>query len=320
MTQLVKETGCDYQTFLEELTEMVKDRMGEEYTARIYKVAKNNSLELDSLVILKEGRNIAPNIYLLPYYEAYMNGANILELTDQLCNIYRNCETPVIQGDLFSSFEGLKSFVFYRLVSYEKNKKLLEKTPHIKYLDLAITFYCLVRNDEDGIGTIRINDDHMLLWQSSIQELYELSVQNTSRLFPAKIRSMDEVIYDMLKQDLEGSGDDKASEEILSSFLTECKAKDQQRMYVLTNEKGINGATCLMYYDILKDFSGKLGTDLFILPSSIHEVILVPYDKSITRESLSDMVIEVNLTQVAEDEVLSDRVYFYSRENNSITM
>lgn len=320
MTQIIKEVGTDYQTFLEEFTELVKDRMGEEYTARIYKVAKNNSLELDSLVLLKEGRNIAPNIYLLPYYEAYVNGASILDLRDQLCSIYQNCETPVIQGDLFSSFEGLKSFVFYRLVSYEKNKKLLEKTPHIKYLDLAITFYCLVRNDEDGIGTIRINDDHMRLWQSSIQELYELSIQNTSRLFPAAIRSMDEVICDMLKQDLEDGGDEMASEEMLSSFLTDCKANDKQRMYVLTNEKGINGATCLMYNNILMGLAEKLGTDLFILPSSIHEVILVPYDKSISRESLTEMVKEVNLTQVAEDEVLSDRVYFYSRENNAITM
>lgn len=320
MTQLVKETSSDYQTFLEEFTELVKDRMGKEYTARVYKVTKNNSLELDSLVLLKEGRNIAPNIYLLPYYEAYLNGANILDLTDQLCSIYEKCETPVIQEDLFNSFEELKPFVFYRLVSYEKNKKLLEKTPHIKYLDLAITFYCLVRNDDDGIGTIRINDDHMKLWRSTIQELYELSVQNTCKLFPAAIRSMDEVIYDMLKQDLESSGDEMPSDEILSSFLTDCKARDKQRMYVLTNEKGINGATCLMYNNILKDFAGKIGTDLFILPSSIHEVILVPYDKSITRESLSEMVKEVNLTQVAEDEVLSDRVYFYSCENNAVTM
>jgi hypothetical protein len=91
-------------------------------------------------------------------------------------------------------------------------------------------------------------------------------------------------------------------------------------MYILSNFKGINGASCLLYENVLSEFAQLIQSDFYILPSSIHEIILVPYDKAILKEALAEMVEEVNRTQVSGDEVLSDRVYFYSRKNNSLTM
>jgi hypothetical protein len=317
MQQVLNETACDYNSFINELTTMVKEMMGEEYTARIYKVTKNNSLELDSLVLLKEGKSFAPNIYLLPYYEAYMEGIDMKELAERLCKIYHSCTAPIADEEFSYTFDDMKQNFIYRLVTYEKNRKLLETIPHVKFLDLAVTYHCLVHDDKNGIGTIRITNEHLKFWDTSPEELQQYAVRNTKRLFPPVIRSMEEVIKSMLSDDC--FDDNELSEDLYQDILGK-RYTDRHRMFILSNPKGINGATCLLYTNVLKKFSDRLQSDLYILPSSIHEIILIPYEKTITREALAAMVKDVNHTQVASDEVLSDRVYYYSRENNSITM
>jgi hypothetical protein len=319
MLQVVKETLSDYDSFVNELTGTVKKIMGEEYSAKIYKVTKNNSLELDSLVLLKKGKNFAPNLYLQPYYEAYLEGTDIKELADRLCGIYQHCTVPVIEEEFSYSFEDMKPFIIYRLVSFEKNKKLLEQVPHIKYLDLAITFYCLVRDDDNGIGTIRITNDHMQLWNTTVQEIHALASGNTKTFFPSTIRSMEEVINSMLADEMLQDREKLQTDLFPFPFDSDIN-KHQHKMYILSNFKGINGASCLLYENVLSEFAQLIQSDFYILPSSIHEIILVPYDKTILKEALAEMVEEVNRTQVSGDEVLSDRVYFYSRKNNSLTM
>lgn len=315
--QQLRESICDYESFVRDFTEMVKEMMGKDYTVNLYKVTKNNSLELDSLVLLKAGSSLAPGIYLLPYYKEYESGTDILELAGKLCDYYRSCETPAIGDDFIYSFEKIKRKITYRLVNYDKNKKLLDNIPHIKYLDLAVTYHCLIQNNESGIAAIRITNEHISKWNISIRELHKLAVINTKREFPPLIRTMDEVISSILS--LETSKDIKANADMLLQDVrihTDVESKD--RMYVLSNSMGINGATCLLYNNVLKKFSDKLQANLFILPSSIHEVILIPDNGNINKEELASMVRDINRTQVACDEVLSDRVYFYSGVNNAI--
>lgn len=316
MVQVLKETCSEYCVFSKEITTLVSQMMGEEYSARILKVTKNNSLVLDSLVLLKAGKNFAPNIYLLPYYEAYRKGVSMKELAERLCDIYHNCSTPISDEDFSYHYDDMKSNIIYRLVNYDKNKKLLEKVPHVKFLDLAVTFHCLVHNDMDGIGTIRITNEHLEAWKITLKELLKSATVNTKKRFPPQIRSMDEVIRQMLREEV-------SQEEIpveLQDSLMNDEYDSKTKMYILSNSQGINGATSLIYLDVLKEFAEHHKSDFFILPSSIHEVILVPYDKTISKESLTEMVKDVNRTQVACDEVLSDKVYYYSRENNAISV
>lgn len=320
MIQVLKEKSIDYDFFIEEIMKRVKKNMGESYTVRIYKVMKNNSLELDSLVVLKEGKNFAPNLYLEPYYESYLEGTPLNELAERLCYIYHHCAVPAINKKFTYSFDEMKSYIIFRLVNYEKNQSLLSQIPHIRQLDLAITFHCMVRDDDEGIGTIRITNDHIKLWDVSINDLISLAKNNTKRLFPASIRSMEEVMKGLLKEESKNSDVETLFNMGIDHMFPKDKPECQTQMYILTNQKGINGASCLLYEDILRDFSSLIHSDLYILPSSIHEIILVPNNNEINKNSLMSMVQEVNRTQVASDEVLSDRVYYYSQEKNKILM
>ncbi len=311
MVQVLRETTSDYDYFVGLLLSGVSQRMGKEYTARVYKVVKNNSLELDSLVLLKEGKNFSPNIYLQPYYEAYQEGVELSELVQRLCNVYQNSMVPIVDNTFTFTYEEMKPFIIYRIVNYDRNQTLLKKIPYIRYLDLAITYHCLVREDEEGIGTIRITNEHVKQWKTHLKELHELAAENTKRLFPEILRSMEEVIQSILSE--ETTGREAEVPEDMNPFIMSASDR-KNRMYILSNQKGINGASCLLYPNVLHKLSEQFQSDLYIFPSSIHELILVPTHDDKSSKEYSNMVREINATQVAREEVLSDCVYYFSRE------
>lgn len=313
-----------YDQFLSRIKALVKKRMGGGYLVDINHVIKNNSIQLDGLIILKDGEKITPNIYLNSYFESYLEGDSIEDIVDKIIIIYEETmdegerEAFCIQYEL----NEMKSSIIYRLVNYNKNTKLLNEIPHLRYLDLAITFHCLVKDNENGIGTIRITNKHIKDWNITLEDIAEMARINTPTLLPASIRSMNEVIIDILNKEMELQSLENSidSENEIFEVSDQMKQDTMIDMYVLSNTKGINGASCLLYPDVVKELSDKLNTDFYILPSSIHEIILVKNNDKINKNVLHEMVIDVNYTQVAEDEILSNNIYFYSRERDAVTL
>lgn len=313
-----------YDQFLIRVKTLVKKRMGGGYYVDINHVTKNNSIELDGLIILKKDEKITPNIYLNSYYENYLSGESIEDIVDEIIKIY---EDTMEEGErealcIQYEFSEMKSCIVFRLVNFNKNTKLLNEIPHIHFLDLAITFHCLVKDNEDGIGTIRITNEHIEHWNITLEELTEIARINTPNLLPASIRSMNDVILDILNKEMETQdlGNSSNDENEIENMLNQMKQDTAHDMYVLSNTKGINGASCLLYPEVVKELADELNTDFYLLPSSIHEIILVKDNGQIDKNALREMVLDVNDTQVADEEILSDSIYFYSREREAITL
>lgn len=306
--------------FLLLIKDAVKEALGEGYNVEINHVIKNNSIELDGLIVLKDQECVSPNIYLNPYYEKYLAGTSLKKIAEEIIGIYRQRKENVHYANLQICYElnEMKSRIIYRLINYEKNRKLLKDVPHIPFLDLAVTFHCLVRNHENGIGTIRITNEHMKNWNIDMEYLKKVAGWNTPVLFPPVIRSINDLILELLQEDKSFSCANPNNEKYLSD--KHIFGEKSNTMYVISNEKGINGASCLLYPGIIKNLANKLNSDLFILPSSIHEIIAVKADGSISKKAFQEMVVEVNRTQVPKEDILSDNVYFYSRKRNAITL
>lgn len=312
MFQTVNEKLLGYDLFIQQIKEKIQAVMGDKYEVMVQKVVKNNSLELDTLIVLKKGRNIAPNIYLEAYYDSYLQGTKIEEIVERLRLIYSHCAIPVISDDFTLNLEDVREYIIFRIVNYDKNEKILQEIPHKKIMDLAVTYHCLVKNNDEVIGTIRLSNDHTKDWGISAEDLDNLAYDNTVRLFPATIQDMDEVIRNYISEM-------ELPEEIIDNI---CKQdlQPEVKMFVLTNRNGVNGASCILYKNVLKNFADEINSDLVIIPSSIHEIILLPFCGRIEREELNDMVGEVNANQVPIDEVLSEHVYFYLRDRDRIVM
>jgi hypothetical protein len=255
-------------------------------------------------VIMEDGKHISPTIYLNGFYKQYQNGRTVEDIVREILRIYNeNKDNIQICPDWFQDFDRVKQTIAYKVINYSKNEKLLKKIPHKKVLDLAVVYYCLLSQSEGETATALIYNSHLEGWHVTEQQVHEIAVSNTPGLLQSQIYPLSSLIG-LVLEDL------KMEKELL--MATE--------MYVLTNNTRLNGAACIFYEDVLKKFADTLQTDLYILPSSIHEVILLPKLARYDAMNLEDMVREVNTDGVSREEVLSDNVYIYCRSDGFITM
>ena len=193
---------------IEEFTEKVRDAvekgLGNGYRVEAKEMRKNNGVILHGLMVLEEGRNVAPTIYLDTFLEAYGSGATFMSVLNRLLDICRmEVEKSSIDMEFFRSFEEVRDRICYRLIRKEGNEDLLEDIPYIGFLDLAICFYYAYHGEALGDGTVLIHNSHMELWGTSAAELFGLAKRNTKRLFPWTCQSIVEVLREMAGQDAE---------------------------------------------------------------------------------------------------------------------
>lgn len=296
----------EFTNFITLVKEEVEKRAGDNYNIKINDVIKNNGIVLSGLTVMEDDSNISPTIYLNNYFDAYEKDEISLDcVVDNVMEAYeKNKVCKSVDIKYFFDYSKVKDRIIYKLVNTKKNKKLLEDIPHINFHDLSIVFQFLIAEEPFGTATILIHNAHIRIWDVSVKELYETACQNTPRLNKYSIKGVKETIMEMLSSETnEEFGDNEFG----------IGKSDSIPMYVLSNENRINGAACMLYPELIKDFSKAVNNNLFIIPSSVHEVLLLPTENSTDSEDIKEMIREINSTQVEADEVLSDSVYYYDR-------
>lgn len=281
----------------------LREQLGNGADISIRPTVKNNGVKLTGLAIAEEGSSISPIVYLEGYYQSYVDGrACLAEIQHTILECFHASRSiSSFDTDSLACWEKARHRLAYRLVNYRDNRELLKAVPHKKFLDLAAT--CHYMADTGHPASILVQDSFLDMWGVTKEELFQATRETTPRLFPGSIRTMADVMAELAGgPNLHGLG----------------LAGD---MYVLTNRQQVYGAACILYPGLLKEFSDAIGDSFYILPSSIHEVILLPAGlASGDATELSRMVREINRTQVSREETLSDLVYSYSRASGKITM
>ena len=284
----------DYQQFVAVIKEKVAQSLGDGMSLEIRTTLKNNGRERIGLTISQGETNISPTIYLEEYYQQFEKGNSPEDIVESLLDVYHEVNFEhTWQIHSIKDFAEIQSKIVYKVISAGKNEEFLKAVPVIYYLDLAIVFYILFEVDDSGTATIPITNELMELWGTNARELYEIAKKNSPLLLPATLKPMRVVIEELLGNECE------------SCIL------DDDIMFVLTNQLRNFGAACILYGDILEQINGQLDENYYILPSSIHEVIIIPESQSPGKEQLLEMVAEINETQVDPEEVLSNQVYYY---------
>lgn len=294
----------NYQDFVQELRKTLLYFIPRDVQLDIHPVLKNNSLHLDGLVLRQDGQNMTPNFYLQDYYNQYSIGRTVDELAQDILHQWKEMEGISCRKLPDMTFANCRNYIVYRLVNAKRNQELLEEIPHIPFLDLAVTFYYLVEQNADGISSIRISNSLIEQWGVNIQTLMELASQNTPRLFPYQFHPLQQFLQTVFGV---GKAYDMASQETI-----------EVPIHLLTNTMGINGAAVWLYPDLLSKIAKVLGSNFYILPSSIHELLLLREEESITEEGLLEMVAHVNRACVLPAEILSDNIYLYDKEKNAV--
>lgn len=294
----------NYQEFILFMMEQTNQLLKPEACAEIHTALKNNNTRRTGLTIVQEGTNISPTIYLEEYYQQYQNGRALSDIVQSLVNLYQEVKFEHSwEISQVQNFQFAKSQIAYKLIHLEKNQTLLGDIPFIPHLDLAIVFFLLLETTEKGSATILITNDMLDYWGVSLEHIYCLATENTPRLLHANFSPICEVI-----------------QELLPKKLREEYIPEDNHLYVLSNQHRHFGAACILYNHMLENIAQELDDDFYVLPSSIHETIILPASHSLTKEALDAMVVEINETQVAEEEILSDHAYYYSRNERKLLL
>lgn len=302
----------NFISFTTMMKEEIMRRMEEASEVRVNEVIKNNGVVLTGLTVMEEDQNISPTIYLNDYYDAFVSGKmDETEIAEDILLVYRRHKVKNnLDVEFFTDFSCMRDRVIMKLIHAQMNEELLKDVPYISFQNLAVVFQCMVEHQECGNATILIHNAHMKLWNITVEELYQYALENTMRYYPCEIRSMKDVLLEMADHE------DINKEEIIEFT----RMPGYVPMYVLSNKGKLQGATSMLYPNVLRDFGISLGRNFYILPSSIHEVLLVPEQGDEVVEEMKNMVREINCTQVEVEEVLSNSVYFYNvKENKLIT-
>ena len=290
-----------FEEFKEYIREELSRFYQEQADVQVRKVMKNNGLCLTGISLSSDKSNLSPTVYLESYYYRYCRGESLEDMfSDIVMTFEKNALSQGFDVGEFLDFEKAGKRIFYKLVSFEKNRELLKEVPHRRVMDLAMLYAYSVSSPEMGNGSVLIRNEHMKRWESSEEELHRIAAENTPRLFEAKLCSMLEMLEDCGKN--------------LDLGLF------QDNLYVLSNVSGINGAACMLYPHILEMIGDKIQASFYLLPSSVHELIIVSGENDIYADRLLEMVREVNGCVVSLEEILSDNIYFYSREDKELNL
>lgn len=292
-----------YEHFLENIRLTVQEQLGTPYQVELHRFLKNNGTQYDGLSILTPESPVSPAIYLNAYYEEAEKGLPLSLIAEQILLLYE--EHPTIPGEWeqIRDFEAVKPRIVYKLINEKENSLLLSEIPHFSYHDLAIVFYIIISENDTGQMTSLVRNEHMMLWQISPDLLWELAKDNTPRLLPPRITSIESAL---------------ASFGVLSAEFETPSSGSPISLYVLSNQNGISGAACILYPDVLKNFAARENDDVIILPSSIHEVLLTPFKKAFSYEDLNEMVLLINQSDVPPEDRLSNHVYLYSKDQDCV--
>ncbi|MBQ9332949.1 MAG: hypothetical protein IJS12_01285 [Lachnospiraceae bacterium] len=299
-----------YIEFCNKVEKAVSEIYGDEAGVYVTDVTKNNGLVLKGLVITKKDSRISPTIYLEQFYGMYEEGITFGEVITRIIKCDRAYSSTTFNADCFTDFDKVKDRIVYKIVNLDMNRELLKSTPYVPWNDLAIVFCFLVDGGGDGYATILVRNEHVAMWHTDAEELYKLASRNTPSLMIDEIDSMDNIIGEMLMHRFHDSGDAYAE---LQDMGNPC-------LYVLSNERRIFGATSMLYSEHIRELADSFDSDLFILPSSIHEVIILPDIFDCDTDYMRNMVREINETQVDVEDRLSNNIYRFERDTNEIRL
>ena len=293
-----------FDEFKEQLTADIMGRLGSDMEISFRKVDKMNE-SYEAITITPEGSNIGMNLNADRLYGEYEAGVAYDEVLDKaVSTVERALENmPGFDVDKFTDYEHMKKSLVMEVVSAETNAELLKTVPHKRMEDMAVVYRFMIDHHNGEQASILVTDRIIEQMGVTPEQLHEDALRNAPEVKPLVIQGMSEVLAEMV-------GPEAAE---LMGIKPEEPEKEQ--MYVASVPDKTHGASVIAYQDFMDKAAERAGGDFFILPSSIHELLIVPDTKEMDFRVLEGMVREVNETQVAPEDKLTDNVYHYDSKD-----
>ena len=300
----MSEKRLTFGEFVDEVRKSIKDYLPEKFAdADVYvdQFQKLNTAYL-GMQVKREGQMVVPNINLNGMYAQYQEQGHTMSA--MLTMIAQQVQmAPEIQTDWLKDYSQVKDHLFIRVSDAKENESFLKNAPHKEVDGLAVSYHVAFEGLQGVEASTPITNQIMEMYGVTAEQLHADALESSRRLYPVKFASMAEVMQQMM-----GIEPDMAADMM--------PPMEGPQLMVLTNMQGMHGAGALFYPDQLETIAQQMGTDFFVLPSSVHEVLILPDDGSQDLDSLQFMVREINESTVAPEDRLSDFVYHYDTQDH----
>lgn len=289
------------EEFQKQVEKEVGKNLGSDYRTNGQRILQNNGGASHAVAISRPGY-MTSCVYIDGFYHDYLEGvADVAGIAEEVIRLYRANAQVGMDLSQFADYKNVAPRLRGQLVNTKRNRELLAEVPHREFLDLSLVYVIELSEPGEPMGRLRIHNGHLAGWGVKERDLYEAARENMESFNGAFLESMGAFLAPWMDPD---------KKEALDVPL-----------YILSNKRRFHGAVQMLNRDALRRASEILGGGFFILPSSLHECILVPEDgDGESAQELAKIVREVNDTQVAKEEILSYHVYRYDRENENIAI
>lgn len=316
--------AMSYEEFLKEIKDHILDYLPaekrENATVTLKTVEKNNGVFMEGLSIHYPQINISPTVYLLPYYSAYLhNGFDLEGIMMDIARVFHSVELDhSIDIDRIFCPEYLKDHLYFTVVGQQDNIEMLKTMPHEPIHDMALIYEIDVSEIMGESASISVTNQNLNALGMELPDLQAAASQNTPILKPYSLQPMCDKIRELLINDLQVGGM-TAEDGLIEAVNALMESSDIPPLYVLSNQEGIQGAAAMYYPGVMDEVAKTLGGSFYIMPSSIHEVIVLPKSAGIPFENLAELVREINgSTVISDTDVLTNNVYSYNSRTKEL--
>ncbi len=297
----------DYTSFKAQFVEDVKAKlseMGADAEVTVNEVKKMND-SYEAITVTPAGSNIGANININAAYAALEDGVTYEDVLDKWVEIINNgiiTQRPSFNLAEITDYSKMKDRLEMQIVSAIANMDLIMNVPHQLIEDMAVVYRFVLSSDENGRASYLVTNQILDAMGITTEQLIKDAAEIAPAIKPAEIKGMSQLLAEMM-----------GIEQAQMLGIAPVSPEDEQ-MFVASTPDKLNGAAVLAYPGFLESAAEQFGVDFYILPSSVHEVILLPEWEEISPSRLAEMVIEVNATQLKPEEVLTNSVYHYDSE------
>ena len=293
-----------YETFRNEVLQGLQHREIGNVSLSLTKTLKSNGEMKHGVVFNNPATNTSPTIYLEEFYEFYQMTKELDTAIDLLIELYRSLPAMQVDEKELLDFSNARHRIIMKLVNTEKNRTLLETVPHIPFQDLSIVYSYFIGTSDDMLMNLPVDDRLLKAWGIDTLELHQLALSNYNRLLPVKFGNLNQFLlnHGLVKREY-------------CTALSDGDMSDS--LYFLSNDYLMNGAVLMTCKNLMDEIADFFQEDFYIIPSSIHEVLVVPESKVPSQKELDLLVQEVNQDYLDPGDYLSDHAYHYSKSGQN---
>lgn len=280
--------------------------------AGVYQPA-NNGVQMVGVQVRLQEENVCPVVYVEPFFNEIRLGEPVEKVMNEIARCMEEAgNVPFLHSGINPmDYDSVKEHLAVMLVNTQANKRMLQEMPHENMEDLsAICYVDFPVESNDGKATMKVKNEHLKMWNVDAKEMFQQARANTQPVNTPILQSMDEMLLSIFNE--EGHATNLLDENV------DFGLRSHDMLYALTNVEKQYGASMITQPEVLNKLEQLFPEGFYVLPSSVHEVLIVPDNGEMEPKMLGEMVREVNKNEVERQEVLSDRVYSYDKEKHQI--